>query len=62
MLNLLTSDDFFDRWRAAEALGERGDARAVPALTRLESDPEESVRQAAAQALSQLFPGQSRSQ
>jgi HEAT repeat protein len=50
-IKALGDSDRFVRWRAAEALGEIGDPRAVEVLSELVHDEHEYVRKAAREAL-----------
>ena len=54
LLQYLQEGSLNARWRAAEALGERGDPRAVPYLIKALSDPFEDVQWLAVQALGKI--------
>jgi len=54
LVKLLSTADEFNRFHVAWALGELGDRRAVPALKAALKDEDQSVRQAAAEALKKI--------
>ncbi len=54
LVQQLSSEQASQRWLAAEALGQMGDARAAPGLAALLRDPNAFVRWAAAHALGQV--------